>query len=445
MSAFEDWIDVQYRRSAAGLLRSISPITIIKTRPGFGQIIRPHRGAIVASPVLGAYDPDPDYFFHWFRDSAIVIDALRLLFEDGTVGAEALLHLSDFVRFSRALEILDGRTCAHAPGWRAQVLPDFERYLRSDEELEAVRGDRVLADTRVNPDASLDISKWARPQNDGAPLRALTLLRWRQTLQLRSASALPADLQAQLGALLCSDLAFTRHHAREPCFDIWEEENGQHYFTLLVSAAALHQGAEFLQERQDTADAQACRAEASAILELLDSYWLPQQGYYRSRVLPGGTRSAKELDIAVILAAVHAAESGPRHSVHDARMHATLARLEELFRAEYPINHSRPAEQAAALGRYPDDRYYSGGAYYFATLGAAEFSFRAALSASDASRLRVRGDAFLQTVRAFTPTTGELSEQFDRSNGQQTSAKELAWSYAAFISCIAARRAAAAA
>jgi glucoamylase len=58
--------------------------------------------------------------------------------------------------------------------------------------------------------------------------------------------------------------------------------------------------------------------------------------------------------------------------------------------------------------------------------------------------VRARGDAFLQTVRAFTPATGELSEQFDRTSGQQTSAKELAWSYAAFISCIAARRAAAA-
>jgi glucoamylase len=44
-------------------------------------------------------------------------------------------------------------------------------------------------------------------------------------------------------------------------------------------------------------------------------------------------------------------------------------------------------------------------------------------------------------VRAFTPPNGELSEQFDRRTGSQTSAKHLAWSYAAFISCVTARQA----
>jgi glucoamylase len=50
------------------------------------------------------------------------------------------------------------------------------------------------------------------------------------------------------------------------------------------------------------------------------------------------------------------------------------------------------------------------------------------------------GDAFLETVRAFTPPSGDLSEQFDQRTGEQTSAKHLAWSYAALISAVAARR-----
>ena len=33
------------------------------------------------------------------------------------------------------------------------------------------------------------------------------------------------------------------------------------------------------------------------------------------------------------------------------------------------------------MGRYAGDVYYSGGAYYFSTLGAAEFCFRAAAAA----------------------------------------------------------------
>ena len=50
------------------------------------------------------------------------------------------------------------------------------------------------------------------------------------------------------------------------------------------------------------------------------------------------------------------------------------------------------------------------------------------------------GDFFLNTVRAFTPHSGDRSEQFDQSTGEQRSAPHLAWSYAAFISCIAARK-----
>jgi glucoamylase len=148
----------------------------------------------------------------------------------------------------------------------------------------------------------------------------------------------------------------------------------------------------------------------------------------------------------VILAAVHAGDDGSDvHSARDPRMHATLDALERLFDRLYPINHDRPRGRAPALGRYEGDVYFSGGAYYFSTLGAAELCFLAAAGHAPGSGERAswvtRGDGFLETVRAFTPPSGDLSEQFCQRTGAQTSAKHLAWSYAAFISCVAARRA----
>jgi glucoamylase len=126
--------------------------------------------------------------------------------------------------------------------------------------------------------------------------------------------------------------------------------------------------------------------------------------------------------------------------VRDPRMQGTLAQLELMFDAAYPINHRRSARAAPAMGRYMGDVYFSGGAYYFSTLGAAEFCFRAAVQSADAVVWIKRGNAFLETVRVFTPPGGDMSEQFDQRTGVQTSARHLAWSYAAFISCIAARR-----
>jgi glucoamylase len=144
----------------------------------------------------------------------------------------------------------------------------------------------------------------------------------------------------------------------------------------------------------------------------------------RSRILSQG-RSAKELDISVILAANHA------HQACDARLIATLKQLAALFSKSYVIN--REHGPGPAMGRYADDRYYSGGAYYFSTLGAAEFCYRA----GD----RAGGDAYLETVRRFTPENGLMAEQFDQTTGAPTSAKDLAWSHAAFLSSVHAREA----
>ena len=88
-ASLEDWIERQYAVSARAMLRSISPVAIVKARPGFGQTIVPETGPVVASPCPPPAIPSPDYFFHWYRDSAVVIDALRLLHQDGTLGAEA--------------------------------------------------------------------------------------------------------------------------------------------------------------------------------------------------------------------------------------------------------------------------------------------------------------------------------------------------------------------
>src|SRR5882757_2183300 len=124
MEALERWIERQYRHSAAAMMRSISPVGIVKHRPGFAQTVKPRRGSIVASPVLGAYDPEPDYFFHWYRDSAVVIDALRVLFEDPGVQCNALAQFSDFVQFSLSLQKLDGRILSGSSSWRDGIAPD---------------------------------------------------------------------------------------------------------------------------------------------------------------------------------------------------------------------------------------------------------------------------------------------------------------------------------
>jgi glucoamylase len=463
VTALDDWIDNEARFAAGAMLRAISATDLIKDRPGFGQRVVPRPGSVLASPVLAAYDPDPDYFFHWFRDSAIVIDALRVAEAEGLDQRTAVDRLREFVEFSRSVRGLDGRELLRQGRFREEIQPSFLQYVRPDAEIAAVFADAALAEARVNPDGTLDFTRWARPQSDGPALRILALTRWRDA-QLGLDEALRAAMQE----LVVGDLNFIMSHASERSFDIWEEESGYHYYTQLVQAEALARGAEWLEETGDAARARSCRSATAELALSLDAHWSAADGYYRSRTAVIGVPE-KALDIAVILGVLHAGRAKGAHSVLDPRAQATLTALEDMFDTEYAINRVRPPARGPAMGRYAKDSYYGGNPWYLATLAAAEFYFRLAIQLLSGGEMAVakenarfrrslvaaaaaresagfaaasieRGDTFMRTVQAFTPASGHLSEQFDRTGGAQTSAKHLAWSYAAFITAAASRR-----
>jgi glucoamylase len=468
------WISEQHRFCATAILRAVSATGLVKHRPALGQTIRPALGSIVASIEMASYDPDPDYFFHWLRDSALVADALREAVADGTLERSAIERLAEFTAFSLDLCRLDGPSFLQRGGYPEAVESSFRQHLRSREEIAEITGDRALGETRYNADGSIDLMKWARPQADGLALRALTVMRFFALDGFRERAGEAA------ATLLRHDFDYMLAHRREPCFDLWEETLGFHYHTRLVQQAALAAGAEFLTKEGDAARAVACADAARELLAVLDAHFDPQDGVYRGR-LPHDAQDAsppRRLDIAVILAVVQAERRIGPHSVVDPKMLATLAALERLFEEDYPINRTRPSDCAPALGRYAGDSYFTGGAYYFSTLGAAQFYFLLALAAAEGATVVVaeesrtplasllqaspeslpegalgpqlrerlaeaalrRGEMHLAMVRRHTPASREMAEQFSRYDGAPTSSRNLSWSYACFISANAARR-----
>ena len=427
----EGWIARQRAVAADQLLAAVSATDIVKERPGFAQTIRPKPGSILASPVPAAYDPDPDYFFHWLRDGAVVADALNLLATQGRAEAarkyEAYLAFSlDLCRLSGAALVKDG-----APIDRAGEF--WKQYVRPTDELAAIEGDEALAEPRYNPDGTLDILKWSRPQHDGTAMRALSNLRWRLPLS--------HDARRVRDELIARDLDFTERRHASPSVDIWEEESGFHFYTRLVQHEALAKGALWAKERGDEARAARYGAAASALWAALDDFWSETDGYYRSRLPGEGVDPSKALDGATLLAVLHAGRSEGPFSPRDPRVAATGRAMERLFAQEYPLNHDRPPGHGVALGRYTGDLYYSGGPYWFTTLAWAELLYLRAAASGDGSDFEA-GEAILRTVRRFTPDSGEMAEQIDKVTGEACSARRLTWSYAAFLTAARAREAA---
>src|SRR3974390_1583101 len=100
MPGLQEWIAAEARSATQRMLEAISATHLVMERPGFGQRVVPRPGSVLASPVPAHYDPDPDYFFHWFRDSAIVVDALRVAIAAGYTDHSAAHPVREFVEFT---------------------------------------------------------------------------------------------------------------------------------------------------------------------------------------------------------------------------------------------------------------------------------------------------------------------------------------------------------
>jgi glucoamylase len=435
----EDWGEQQARIAAERLGLSVAATTLVKRRAGFGQIVYPAKGSVLAAPAIS--DAPPDYFFHWLRDAAVVMDAALVLIRQGGEKADLWRrHFEDYVDFSLKLWELNGPAfLPKLADIRTRTAPDLTQYIRQDAEIAAIDSDRVAGDVRFNADGTLDFLNWNRPQHDGIATRALGAMRF-WDMDVSSSG----EARTRLAALIRADLDYTEQHAGEPCVDIWEEEHALHYYTVLVQFAALQEGARWMEMQDEEEQATYLTARAAPLLAMLDSFWSAESGFYRSRTFSDGHTSPKDPDMAVILGVLHAGLLEGPHSVDDPKALATLTAAESYFAGALAINKSAgQGTGGVTFGRYQGDTYFNGGAWFPCTFAAAEFHYRlvAAESASAAEHF-AQGDAILARARQFIPESGELPEQFDRDTGAALSARDLSWSYAAFLTAWDARESA---
>ena len=450
----DEWVEQQVRASARFMERSISATSLHIRREHFQQVVVPTQGSVLASPEIAAWDPNPDYFFHWVRDSAIVMNAVVLLGQEE--GAHWYRHVDDFIAFSMTLTEIDGTSFRHHDS-----APDYARFLRPADEVKSLDTDALLGEPRFNPDGTADIFRWSRPQYDGPALRALTCLTYRQVTD-------PSQ-RSTIDRLVMTDLDFTAAHADQPCIGLWEEENeiGHHYHTALVQLGALYHGRRWAARRGDSSRAETYEYAARRLRAGLGGHWSAENRCYQAIRNQRSKQPGDGLDASALLGVLDARLPDAEHSVLDAKVHSTVVQIEDLFDARFPINHNRPVGHGPALGRSRGDRYFGGGAWYPTTLALAEFYYRLGSAMrrpgmlpetplNQAFRDRVfgtatdrerqvracidKGDCVMATVRRFTPLDGALSEQLDQTTGEQRSARHLSWSYAAFVTAAHARR-----
>ncbi|KAM0790789.1 hypothetical protein ACM66B_004637 [Microbotryomycetes sp. NB124-2] len=449
------FIDKQERTSWHRLLDNIHPP---ETDPG----------CIVASPSR----QEPNYFFQWTRDSALVMHTLVDQFKKTGHFRD---KVDEYVQESQKLQHLD------------TVLGGFH--------------EQGLGDVKYNVDGTPFTDSWCRPQPDGPALRAITMISFaRHLLETGSdedkqfVRDVLYDGRLPTESVIKGDLEYVAHHWFEPGCDLWEEVRGQHFYTQMAVHRALEDGASLAMALGDHGAAVFYAAVAGKVSKTINEFWSEERG--RIRVTLNHTQGSadhanpdqlvdttygkkSELDTAVLLAVLHSGR-GTTWEI-DNRVFATLDKIVKVFLPLYPINRGRTVP---ALGRYDSDQYdgiglSEGHPWYLCTLSAAELLYRSSRALSrlrsnftirpcarewygrfvdlpqhdkvelepDSAELRkiVRGqrwmaDQFVEVVQHHVRVNGSMNEQFHRTTGEGRGARDLTWSYAAFITAAQARR-----
>ena len=124
--SLDGWLARQEAHSAKALAGAISARALRHHRPGFGVDVVPAAGSVLASPVGALWDPEPDYFYHWVRDAAVVMLAAgHMAFVNFGFG-----WLADSVGV-RALLIVPGLIWTAAFLAAVLLLPEVRSLVRS--------------------------------------------------------------------------------------------------------------------------------------------------------------------------------------------------------------------------------------------------------------------------------------------------------------------------
>ncbi len=403
----QTWFPQQVAASQNFLLKNISPTD------GFP-------GSVIASPSRA----NPNYYFHWIRDAALVMETVR--------------HLEQKYEARTPFPLLASQRNPFD-----QILRDYTAFSRLNQITQTLTG---LGEPKYYVDGSAFSDAWGRPQNDGPALRAVTLGQWALELIARGDLTYVKNwlYRAELPArtVVKADLEYVSHHWQQPSFDLWEEVLADHFYTLMVQRKALVIGSQLAQKMNDPKAAEWYTKQAQLISVKLEKFWNQEkQIILTSLNYAGGLDSKKSnLDIAVLLAVLHGQIDGYSFSVQDPRVEKTVSQLISVFAKHYPINVNNP-QYAPAIGRYTEDVYsgngFDGGnPWFLTTLAVAEFYFLKAGSSRNFNQklfFRNLGTRFLERVQLHSHPDYHLSEQIDRTHGAMIGAEDLTWSHSAIL------------
>ncbi|RDI78439.1 hypothetical protein Vi05172_g11594 [Venturia inaequalis] len=475
-SSLVSWLEHEEKIALDKLLQNVAP----------GGVNAPDAapGTVIASPSK----THPNYYYQWVRDAAITVGTLVELYREDS---------SSYVS--------------------SKVVPIIEAYAGLSNKIQHTHNPSGsfddlsgLGEPKFMVDGTPFTENWGRPQRDGPPLRAITLMQYLSAYNISHSELWNTangvnpfadlyDSRLPANSTIKADLEYVSHFWRESGFDLWEEVNGLHFFTAIVQLRALREGSKLASSFGDHGAARFYYDQASELEKtLLPRFWDSNKGHIIETL--DSPRSG--LDCGILLGSIHgttpecstdpSSASQCSHAPYSDEILVTLYAMVRDQRLRFPIN-AIPSQEAfdplagVGIGRYPEDGYNgyetiaeTGNPWFLCTSSTSEVLYRTrlhllatnslkvterglpfwkALTLRDnlqtgtyakgdpifikaVERLQSVGDSFLAVLKTHVDGEGAMSEQFHRVSGFMEGARDLTWSYGAFLQAVRARKAA---
>jgi glucoamylase len=370
--------------------------------------VRP--GMVVASPSRS----QPDYYFDWVRDTALTYRALI-----------------DYYELKKDQKI------------KKMIFTwiDAEAYRQNQPTFTG------LGEPKYFIDGSGYTGGWGRPQNDGPALRAISMIKFAKILlkegyqdyviKFLYHGIIPAD------SVIKKDLEYVAHKWKGPSFDLWEEEMGMHFYTLLAQHTALQEGSALAKELGDYGASEFYLEQSKLIGKFLKEKFIDDTVGIKvtvDRVNGGLGYKNSHLDVAPLLGLIHTSPFQKLFSMKSSSVRKYVDKLTTTFNNMYLINKTY-ADLGISLGRYPEDRYDGyettgvGNPWFLSTLALAEYYCLSRLENKNIKWDHLIENQFSR-VLFHSNRKGSLSEQFNHQTGHMQGANELTWSHNAFMTAM---------
>jgi glucoamylase len=352
---------------------------------------------IVASPSK----EDPDYFFEWIRDSGIVMNYIIDLLESNKVSHEKVKpiiknYIDNHLHFQSI--------CVH------------ENHLINEIEIN-------LGEPKFHVDGSPFKDSWGRPQNDGPALRSIALIRYSFYLLKNIKNSKNYILKKLYDCkypishtIIKRDLEYICSVYTNPCFDLWEEIFGDHFYTLMVQQKALELGILLSNELGDFGAAQHYLEISEKIKEKIKLFYKNGK-IYSSINITNREYNERDNDMAILLAFLHT-----KTKFND-ELNNTMKDMIIMFENEYGFEDF--------VGRYKNDEYYDGNPWILTTASLARYYLETNKNEKGVKILNKIFDIeeLNKNDKNINKRKMSFAEQIRKDNNEYISATELTWNY----------------